>query len=746
MRHFVLPVLSLVATAFLSSAALAQLRLQNDRWQVVVDPATFALEATVAGLKPIRVSSGLPRRRVDRVGSDATSAVWRWDGGAYSVAVRLEGDDLKISVTAAAAGVLDIIDQPAAVMGRGLILPRAEGYYVPAGNEAWLDFVADRFSPVDTSQDLSLPLVGMDRGAYTLTWIWETPFNNELRFSREGGRLALRAAHEFTSIDPKEPLRLTLHLDGPDLLAGAKRYRRMLIDDGHYERLADKLAAAGAADALPGAVQIYLWGNALLGAGDIADWPGFFRVLNGPSPLARDLRAEFDDETRTALAASRPARYERRVVLAGVNAALTAMARKGWQTDAPDWTAMTAAYARLKSEVAAAFGTALSRDVAAWGATLSGRTFEKLREAGIRRAWIGLGDGWEGGLWNPDAVRAGVAAGYLVAPYDSYQTALPTGFRPDWATAALGKRAYETCAVIDRDGRPRPGFRGAGHYTSTSCVRPVLEARTAAIIDAVPFNSWFLDAYATGMVFDSYAGKRAQTMRRNAEANEAAARWMAGRFTMPIGSEDGNATTSGGIALAHGMQVPVFGWGDEEMMNDRGSPYFLGRWYPADEPEFFFKPVPVKEPFRTVLFGPATRLPLYQSVFHGSLITANHWHFDSLKLADVRRETELVQLLYNVPPLYHLSQGTLKTRLPVIARQQAFFRPLHQRLATQELTSFRYLSDDRLLQETVFADGTRLVANMSGRMRETGGRPIAAYTIVAFQDGKPVASYQSQEE
>lgn len=116
----------------------------------------------------------------------------------------------------------------------------------------------------------------------------------------------------------------------------------------------------------------------------------------------------------------------------------------------------------------------------------------------------------------------------------------------------------------------------------------------------------------------------------------------------------------------------------------------------------------------------------------------------SLKLGNVRREAELAQLLYNVPPLYHLSEGRLKERLPIIVRQQAFFQPLHERLGTQELTSFR--SDDRKLQEAVFADGTRLIGNISGDLREVEARTIGAYTIITLGDGRLIGSYQSRED
>ncbi|MEB2589988.1 glycoside hydrolase, partial [Bacillus cereus] len=119
-------------------------------------------------------------------------------------------------------------------------------------------------------------------------------------------------------------------------------------------------------------------------------------------------------------------------------------------------------------------------------------------------------------------------------------------------------------------------------------------------------------------------------------------------------------------------------------------------------------------------------------------ITTHHWLFDSLKLSNVQVENELTQLLYNVPPLYHLSAATLKQRLPLIHRQDAFFRPLHQRLATQELTGFRWLTADRLVQETTFADGTRLVANFSSE--EKAG--YAARSVTALLKGEKAEVYQ----
>ncbi|MCT9872540.1 glycoside hydrolase, partial [Paenarthrobacter aurescens] len=85
-----------------------------------------------------------------------------------------------------------------------------------------------------------------------------------------------------------------------------------------------------------------------------------------------------------------------------------------------------------------------------------------------------------------------VSAGYLIAPYDSYETALREDENPDWATAHLGDRANTECAMVEQNGALKSGFQQSGHYTDPRCVRPLLERRIDAIQKVAGFNSWFL--------------------------------------------------------------------------------------------------------------------------------------------------------------------------------------------------------------------------------------------------------------
>jgi len=710
----------LICTLLLSPVALAGTVLENALWRVELDPATLAIRVTPSGQPTIQASSGVAARAVSQLAHSDQQADWQWDDGAFRVSATLEQRDLALSIRARAPGEIPILQQPASALGKGVMWPLAEGHYVPADNAIWKAFLLEQ-GDLNTTQDLSLPLWGVDHGAFTLNWLLTNPYNNRLRWQPDQ---ALSLAHEFTSLDPDAPMTLRLHLGDGGPLAGAKRYRQWLVEQGRYEPLADKLRQTPEAQKLLGASHVYLWGNDLLALEDVRDWSLLLQRLRG-----HELNGLLDKESAKVLAQITALnRYEQTVLLRGLNAAINKKARQSWQVAEPDMTRLAARYGELRSELAVDFAGALSENPAAWGNPV----IQSLSNAGLPRVLLTLGEGWEGGLWHPEAIRAGVDAGFLMAPYDSYETALSATENPDWTTAHLGGNAYRDCAIVLKGGKLKTGFQQSGHYTDPRCVRPLLEARVQAVQAKAGFNAWFLDAYATSMVFDSYRDRAPMTQAQNAEGNIDASRWINTALKLPTGSEDGNAITAQGILFAHGMQTPVIGWGDPAMTKDKQSPYYVGNWFPPEQPAVFFKPVPLKEPFRTVYVEPTMRLPLYQAVFHGSVITTHHWLFDSLKLSNVQVENELTQLLYNVPPLYHLSAATLKQRLPLIQRQDAFFRPLHQRLATQELTGFRWLTADRLVQESTFADGTRLVANFSSE--EKAG--YAARSVTALLKGE----------
>jgi hypothetical protein len=702
------------------------LPLNSAAWRIDIDPATLATAAHLPGAAFLLSQAG-PVDQVLALKHEGNHASWRLRQAGLTVEAKLDGALLTLRFQRDQPGALTYPRVPAGA--RALLLPLSEGSYIPAQDANWRQALSAEYRNLDTTQDLGLPTLGFDYGAHVVSLLFVTPFNNRLAFHPTGAGIELAARHTFTRLE-QSGYEVQLALDGADLLAPAKRYRAWLQASGQFVPLKDKLEASADGIRLLGASHAYLWGDAMLAHQDVRDWAGLQSAL----ATLPDWRSGFDADGRKALAAVDLAsnRHAQRTLVANLNAAARRII--------PGSEASS--YALRRALLVQHLGPVLD-DPARWGEGTSLKMIEALRDAGLPRLWLGLPE-WQAGYAHPEAIAAARAAGYLIGPYDSYNTALPSSGDPSWTTAHLGEDAFRRCGLMLKNGQRKSGYKGSGVYTNSACVRPLLKRRVTSVQQASGYNSWFIDADGTGMVYQDYDPAKPTTQRQDAANRVDGMRWVGKTLGVVVGSEGGNAVTNSAIAFGHGMESMGFGWKDPDMRKDRASPYYMGRYYPVDSPEVMFKPVATKPVYHALYFDPALRLPLFQAAFHDSIITTRHWESDMLKFKEGRRSGELLQQLYNVPPLLNLSLDSNAERLPYLKRQDAFFRPLHQRLAYQALTSFEWRSDDHLVQETRFADGTRLLANFTARPFHEGKRVLPPFSVTAMLPDGSSRRFQSR--
>ncbi len=177
--------------------------------------------------------------------------------------------------------------------------------------------------------------------------------------------------------------------------------------------------------------------------------------------------------------------------------------------------------------------------------------------------------------------------------------------------------------------------------------------------------------------------------------------------------------------------TPVFGWMDPDLRKNRESEYFLGRAWPPDAPAINVKQVPLKPRFRKYYYDPRFRLPLYQTVFHDSLVATHHWGSASLKFVDQTDTVALLELLYNVPPLYHMNLEEFDKHKARMKAHYEFFSPLHRELALLPMTDFAWLTPDRMVQRTVFGERVEMVANFGRESFSYEGAAVPARSILA---------------
>lgn len=539
-----------------------------------------------------------------------------------------------------------------------LLLPFDEGMRVPTDNPTWTRYLIDNHSGANTTQDLKMPF-----------------------WSAQQGKLDLQAEHWFTPLNQSEPFSVRITV-GDEMLAGAKAYRDWREAAGLRVLLAEKRKANPQIEKMIGASHVYLFGRDLIAVQDVRDWWGlrdwFWRSEFTPSPaLQKELVALKKGQDWLN-------QYQKKLLVGEINQALNQM----FNASSSSIKAQHQAAQQRKAWLTEHAGAYL-KPSAQWGQGLAYPMISALQKAGLSKLWLGL-DNWMPAFYQPQVVDSAKQAGYLIGVYDSYNTAIKKGINDSWLTAQLPDRMRKNCAIEKADGSLQLGFRGNGFYLNPACELGYVKQRVQDILHFGRFNSLFLDVDGTAMAREDYHSRSNETTML--AAFNTRMQDITNTPTLILGSEDGNALTTQGLVFSHGMETVGFGWTDKAMKSDKQSPYYLGNWYPDEKPDFFFKSAQVKEPYRSLLFAPEYKVPLYQTVFHDELISSHHWHSDSLKFSNVKIVRDLRSMLFNTPAMVHLNRDETSknsARIEQLKHYQQGFLPLHEQLWDKALIDFR---------------------------------------------------------
>lgn len=762
--------LSLLLATIAGSAQTAEIALSDGEQAVTIDPQTLSIDWGDVQINQaaLRIDSS-PQSVTELRQSAAHQASWTLMPGKIRVSASL---DQALSLTFAIDDTVTIArNQPVTLAWfdlphqatRTLYLPFSEGMRVPTEHPVWAQYLQQHHSGANTTQDLKMPFWTTKQGDTFVSYHLVTATNNQLTFTESAEahtgvqaqnhtqnhaqdgkpQLDMQASHQFTPLNRDHAFVVRISL-GKDPLSGAKQYRQWRAEHHRAQPLAAKLQRNPALKKLIGASQVYLFGKDVLAVQDVKDWWGLKNWLttHPELTLSKEAAQEFGNlkQGRDWLS-----RYHKQLLVDSLNAALNQLfpAEQVQLNNNTIESQFNAAQLRKLwlSTQAGQFLTPPDR----WGQGLASSMITNLQAAGLSKLWLGL-DNWMPAFYQPQVVKQAKSAGYLVATYDSYNTAIPTGLNNGWLTAQLPSEIRTGCAIEQADGTTKKGFRGHGFYLNPNCRRGYVEQRIRDIAHYGRFDSLFLDVDATAMAREDYRdGTSEQQM---IQAFNDRMQWIADSTSMILGSEDGNSLTTRGIAFAHGLETVGFGWSDPDMKNNRQSPYYLGRWYPDHRPEFFFQPAKVKAPYQTLLFAPQFRIPLYQAVFHDEVINSHHWHSDSLKFSNVRTERDLIGMLYNTPAMVHLSREDAASpgspRIKALKHYQDGYLPLHRALWDQPLVDFRWLDDEGWLQQTTFGDGSRVIANFSRQARRYQQQTVPPQSIIATLSDGTMIRWQSQ--
>lgn len=742
-----------VLPLFASSALAQTVLLENDLVRFEVNPATLEVHGAPEGMQSQRLAAPAFVHGVSQaVQSDRTSAEWTvtTENQQFRVSARLSGESLAFSIKSEQPGSLHWPNGRASASIEAYALPVfGEGRYVPATDTDYLKLLSEKAGSKDLSE-VSLPFFTQLRGTFSSTWMFPQGTNAQMVLETDADGFHAGLKRDFSELSQEKSYEVRLTLGPVDPVIGAKQFRKFLQETGLFVSLADKASSNLDVQKLAGAPHIYFHDKGPLAPKDVKAWRRFVRVFDRNKSTANSLSARLwasmSGEAKKELATifkeakgegGYVSKYAQKVIIRAINEALpkavsvapVAPLAGGHDLRAqPDWVA--AMRAQLTSEF-----KGLLKAPETWGSSFNVAAIKELQSNGIDRAWLGTSD-WYGALWNLEAVKLAKEQGYLVGVYDSYASAHSENQRDSWQTAQMGDEIFGTAGYQREDGSYVKGFGGKGRYVNPVAVEDYFKQRTKDIVASGQLNSLFVDVDATGLAYEDYSAERRTMQNEAMEALQSRLKYASDELGVVVGSEGGTWAFAPQIAFSHGMTTPPFGWMDKRVRFDKKSKFYRGGYWPTEEPPIFYKPIDLPEELRELMYAPQYKLPLYQIALHDSVVTTHHWEFGSLKAREAREDIALQQILYQIPPLYHLGGSATKRDMPYIAAYHSIWAPLHESLYDQQMIWFAFVSQDRLVQSVSYANGTQIIANFAAEPHQlNGGSMLPSKAFAVVEDG-----------
>jgi hypothetical protein len=741
-----LVICALLLVAFVNSVYAQATQMPTGRFTFDVIPETFLIGINYKGVYE-QANSALPAMQVaDLVKSDSLVS-WSIPARHISVLIQKRNDYLDVTIKANDKGKFT---WPKVAAG-SYMLPLWEGKYIPAKDTLWKAFLKGPASGF--MESFSMGFFALNKPRYAIVYVVKNTFNNEVTFGTDPD-INFSIAHEFTSVNKEKTYGFRIYVTDNDPVAISAVYKNYIIETGRFKGLKEKAAENPNIRKLYGAPQIYFWTSGIISAKNIR-WPYFYASLKANKKLfewlpkvvkicgEEELATEFNEVLAQLNKQPVVNAYQKKVILKVFNTSLSAkelynptVFMQAGKVPVPNLLSEQQLYVLNKRLLKGALKNVID-EPKEWGKE-SIATLDDMYRSGIRRAWIGFSD-WADGLMNPALVKKANELGYLIGPYDAYHSIQKDEDR-SWRTNWFPDSSlYNNATITNSSGKKPGGFLGRGRQLNPTLAFAMVKQRVANILsDHIGYNSWFVDCDAFGEVFEDYTPQHPTTQQQDAEARKSRMEYIGKDVKMVVGSEQGNDYTSCSLAFAQGMEMPVFKWVDPDFRDNKDSPYYLGGYYIPSGciPPIYLQAVPLKPLYKHVYIDPAYSLPLFRLVYNNSVITTAHWESGSLKIKGEAGTRMLSELLYNTPPLYHLDPVTWKLQKKLIARHVKFWSAVHQKAVQLPMTGFNILTDDKMVQQTVFGNKLWITVNFSSKAVRVGKQLIMGRSAVVKDGGE----------
>ncbi len=322
---------------------------------------------------------------------------------------------------------------------------------------------------------------------------------------------------------------------------------------------------------------------------------------------------------------------------------------------------------------------------------------EEMRRAGIDRIL------WSHRLPAEDVARLNDIPGVLTSRYDIYQDVMnPANFpRLRWQHGDWTTEAWPDDLMLDEQGDWRRGWRvksrrGEMIPCGVVCDRRApayAEKRIAAELKTHPYRCRFIDTTTASPWRECYHADHPMTRTDSRVWKMKLLGLVSGRFGLVTGSETGHDAAVPHVHYFEGMLSLGF-----YRVPDAGR-NMMKLWHDVPERVAKFQ------------LGHRYRLPLWELVYHDCVVAQWYWGDYNNKLPALWDKRDLFNALYGTPPMFMFTRGRWREHKDRFARSYRAAAPIARATGYAEMTDHRFLTGDRAVQQTAFANGVSVTVN-----------------------------------
>jgi len=317
--------------------------------------------------------------------------------------------------------------------------------------------------------------------------------------------------------------------------------------------------------------------------------------------------------------------------------------------------------------------------------------------------------GFQNILWS-NAARASAediksmnAMKILTSRYDIYENVMnPENFKylgevhPDWPTEAWPKDIILASHGDWIRGWQVQGKDGQWYACGVMCDSQAVKYAMKRIPDELktrPYRCRFIDTSTCSPWYECYSPDHPMTRTQSRSWRMKLLRYASANMSLVTGSENGQDAAVPYVHYFEGMMSLV-----PYRIPNAGRN--IGQIY-AD----------ASEQVTRFQVGHQYRLPLWELVYHDCVVSHWFWGDCSNNILSIWDKRDLFNILYGTPPMFVLTSENWQQYKTRFVKSYQNVCPVVRAVGYSEMIDHRFLTQDRKVQQTVFANGITITVN-----------------------------------